>query len=346
MTMAGESKRIVVFNVNWIGDAVFSTAVIRNLRYNFPASHIACIIPPRCLPVLEGNPYLNEIIIFDEKGRHRGVFGMIAFCLKLRRKRFDVAYLLHRSMSRALIVFAAGIRGRIGYYTRKRGFLLTKKPFPPDLLHVHRAEYYLDLLRRTGITVRDSHTDFFVADEHRKQAAALLAQFCRGRDFLIGINPGGNWQPKRWPEEQWALLAKRLAEEFSAKVVITGGPEDAQRAAAIERASGTNVLSLCGRCSLKEFAAVARTLDVFITADSGPLHIAAATGARHIVALFGPTDPKLTGPVQGVTAVVLHKPVGCAIPCYEVACPDNKCMKAISVDDVLEQVRKIYASHQ
>jgi heptosyltransferase II len=344
--MAAPPKRIVIFNVNWIGDVVFSTAVIRNLRYSFPDSFIACIIPPRCVPVLQGNPHLDEIIVFDEKGSHRGLTGLIAFCAELRKKRFDAAYLLHRSMKRALITVLAGIPERIGYRTRKRFFLLTKKISAPDLFSTHRAQYYLELLRRAGLAVRDCHADFAFGDGDRDAAVKLLSGFCGSREFLVGINPGGNWMPKRWPKDNFMLLVKRLAQE-GVKTVITGGPEDAALGGEIEAAGAGCALSVCGKCGLKVFGALANRFDLFITADSGPLHIAAAAGAKHILALFGPTDPALTGPVQSARVTVLQKkPDACAIPCYVVDCRDNACMKALTVDAVLEQVHTIHAASQ
>src|SRR5512137_1898196 len=102
--MAGR-KRILIFNVNWVGDVLFSTAFIRNLRYNFPDSYIACCIPPRCADVLEGNPYLNEVIIFDEKKLHRGPLGLLRFRRELRERRFDTAFFLHRSFSRVFLTW-------------------------------------------------------------------------------------------------------------------------------------------------------------------------------------------------------------------------------------------------
>src|SRR3989338_4850837 len=115
-------KRILIFNVNWLGDVLFSTATIRNIRRNFPDSFIACVIPSRCYPILKDNPHLDEIIIFDEKDRHRGVLSKLDFVKSLREKKFDTVFLLHRSFRRALICRLAKIPQRFGYYTRKRGF--------------------------------------------------------------------------------------------------------------------------------------------------------------------------------------------------------------------------------
>lgn len=120
-----ENKRILIFDVNWLGDVLFSTAAIRNVRYNFPGSFIACVIPFSCSQVLEGNPYLDEIIFFDEKKEEKNLFAKIKFIRFLKRKRFDMVFLLHGSFTRALICKLAGIEQRIGYDIKKRG--LTKK---------------------------------------------------------------------------------------------------------------------------------------------------------------------------------------------------------------------------
>ena len=110
----GKNKRVLIFNVNWLGDVLFSSAAIRNIRRNFPDSFIACIIPSRCYPVLKGNPNLDEIIIFDEKDRHKGVFTQLDFVRQLKDKQFDIVFLLHRSFTRALMCRLAGIPRRIG----------------------------------------------------------------------------------------------------------------------------------------------------------------------------------------------------------------------------------------
>lgn len=340
--MANERKRIVIFNVNWLGDVLFSSAVIRNIRYNYPCSHIACIIPPRCRDVLEGNPHLDEIILFDEKGVHKGIAGTMAFIRTLKGRGFDTMFLLHRSMTRAFIAWAAGIPERIGYTTAKRAFLLTTRILPPDIRAVHRIDYYLGIIRGAGLAVKDRHTDFVFSEQDRRAAEAFLQESAvSSRDVVIGLNPGGNWGPKRWPKENFAALADRLAIEYGAKIVLTGSPQDRELAGDIRSLIKCRAVSACGVLSLRQFAALCPRLSVFISADSGPLHIANAAGCARIIALFGPTDPKLTGPVPADRVVVVQKSVGCPIPCYAGKCTDNRCMKAISVDDVCSAVRSV-----
>ena len=348
----------MIFNVNWLGDVLFSAATIRNIRRNFPESFIACIIPSRCYPVLKGNPYLDEIIIFDEEDRHKGIREKLKFAQLLKHKRFDVVFLLHRSFSRALISRLAGIPERIGYHTRKRAFLLTKKISPPAKDTLHRIDYYLNIIEKAGLKVEDRYTEFFIGDEDinfvdtflSKQnigKVVLLRQgfeglspeaLAKGDDFLVAINPGGNWLPKRWPKEYWARLSDRLINEFGARVIITGSASDLPEAAEIQHLMVGKAILTCGVFNLKQLAALCKKLNLFITADTGPLHIANAVGTKRIIALFGPTSPKITGPYPDKNVIILSKDLGCKIPCYVVDCKDNRCMKAITVDDVIKQI--------
>ena len=336
------SKRILIFNVNWLGDVLFSTAVIRNLRRNFREGYLACVIPSRCYAVLKDNPYLDEIIIYDEKDRHRGLLAKLRFIGYLKSKRFDTVFLLHRSASRAFICWMAGIPERIGYYTPKRGFLLTKRiaPLPQDSLH--RIDYYLNIIEKAGLRVEDRFSDFFVSDNDREAAGRFLgANGVEDNDFLVGINPGGNWMPKRWPREHWARLADMLIEKLGAKVIITGSPSDAALAGEIRLLMKGKPLAACGEINLKQFAAMAMRMDLFISADSGPLHIANSAGCKNIIAIFGPTSLKVTSPYPLKNVNIMQKEVGCVIPCYDKDCRDNRCMQAVTPEDVFRQAAEI-----
>jgi len=182
------NKRILIFDVNWLGDVLFSTAVIRNIRRNFPDSFIGVIIPSRCYQVLKGNPYVDEIIIFDERDRHSGILSKLNFVQYLKGKRFDTVFLLHRSFSRALICRLAGIPERIGYYTRKRGFILTKKIIPPDIRDLHRIDYYLNIIEKAGLKVEDRYPDFFISDTEYEYANTFLNKNAITKDdFVVGV---------------------------------------------------------------------------------------------------------------------------------------------------------------
>ena len=336
------AKRILIFNVNWLGDVLFSTATIRNLRLNFPKSYLACVIPSRCYLILKDNPYLDEIIIFDEKDRHRGVLAKLGFVKLLKSKKFDLVFLLHRSFSRALICRLAGIQERVGHYTKKRAFLLTKSIIPPKKDSLHRIDYYLDIIEKAGLRIEDRYLDFFFTVEDENFVDDFLVKNSVGKnDFVVVLNPGGNWMPKRWPKDYWAQLADKLIAEVNAKVIITGSVADLTLVNQIKAAMTQLPLVACGVFNIKQLGVLAKRTSLFITADTGPLHIANAVGARKIIAIFGPTSKEITGTYPATNTIILQKAVGCLIPCYKVDCRDNRCMEAVTVDDVLAQVKRL-----
>ncbi len=339
--MNNTGKKILIFNINWLGDVLFSTATIRNIRRNYPDSFIACIIPSRCYPILKGNPHLDELIIFDEKERQRSSLAKLRFVQLLKSKKFDVVFLLHRSFTRALICRLAGIPQRVGYYTKKRGFLLTKRIKPVARDALHRIDYYLNIIEKAGLKVEDRYLEFFIDDKDANFIEDFLDKKSIGKDeFLVAINPGGNWLPKRWPEVNWAILADKLITEFGARVIITGSYTDIYAAQKIRDLMKEKPIIASGVFNLKQLGALCKRLDLFITADTGPLHIANALGAKRIIALFGPTSPEITGPYPLKNTAILSKDVGCKIPCYVVRCKDNRCMKAVTPEDVIEKIRK------
>jgi len=335
-------KRILIFNVNWLGDVLFSTATIRNVRRNYPDSYIACAIPSRCYPILKGNPYLDEVIIFDEKDRHKGMLAKLNFISLLKSKKFDTAFLLHRSFSRALICRLAGIQQRIGHNTKKRSFLLTQKISMPKRDSLHRIDFYLNVVEKAGLRVEDRYLDFIFTPEEEEYVDDFLKRNGVGKDdFLVALNPGGNWMPKRWPKDYWAKLADSLIDEVKARVIITGSISDLPLANQIKEKMKEKPLIGCGVFNIKHLAALAKRASLFVTADTGPMHIANAVGAKKIIGIFGPTAREITGPYPDTNVVILQKDVGCAIPCYRVNCQDNRCMKAVTPDDVLTEARKV-----
>jgi lipopolysaccharide heptosyltransferase II len=258
----------------------------------------------------------------------------------LREKDFDIVFLLHRSFSRALICRLAGIPKRIGHYTRKRGFLLTQKIMPPQRDSLHRIDYYLNIIEQAGLKVEDRYTEFYLSDEDIELVREFLTKnSVSNKDLLVAINPGGNWLSKRWPKEYWAELSDKLIEGLGAKVVITGGNGDRHLAEQIKERMKFKPIIACGVFNIKQLGALAKESSLFITGDTGPMHIANSVGAKKIIAIFGPTSSEITGPYPIKNAVILQKNVGCRIPCYDLNCKDNRCMKAITPDDVIKAIK-------
>lgn len=333
--------KILIVEVNWLGDVLFSTPAIRALREKFPDSFISCLAVPRVREVLENNPRINEIIINDEDGSHRGFRGRMKLSAQLRKKNFDLAVLFHRSFTRALTVYLAGIPRRIGYYTFKRGLLLTDAVSMPKKDSLHRVDYYLRIVKSLGCDIRDRQYEFLTGCKDD----IFIDNFLRGEgingdDFLVCLNAGGNWGPKRWPRENFVRLADRLAVECNAKIILSGSKEDVGLVGQIAGAMEHRPVIAAGKTSLAQLAALFKKTGLVISADSGPLHMAASVGAN-LIALFGPTSPAITGPIGKGVIKVLQEGIGCVIPCYDKNCDDNKCMREITVEDVLSEVKQM-----
>src|SRR3989338_3603140 len=208
-------KNILVFNVNWLGDVIFSSPVFRALKEAYPQARIICLAVPRVKEILESIPFIDEIIIYDEKGQHASLTAKLGLIYSLRKKKIDIAFLLHRSLTRALFVFLAGIPRRVGYDTKGRGFFLTHK-VKPLAGEAHRSDHYLHVIESYGISVRDRRTQLNVTSQSKEEVAGMLtAENVRPEDEIVVINPGGNWDLKRWPVENFAKLADHLMNERS-----------------------------------------------------------------------------------------------------------------------------------
>jgi len=335
-------NKILIINVNWIGDVLFTTPFIRAVSEAYPDSYIACLLHPRCKEMLEDNPCLNEIIIYDEEGIHKSILGKIKLIWSLKKKKFDTAFILHRSFTKALIARLAGVKELVGYPTKKRSFLLTKVVEEPDE-EVHKVEYFLNIARAVGIKPGSDSYEFFTRRLDMEYAQDLMENNGIGKDGkLVVICPGGNWNPKRWPKENFAACADLLVKNLGVKILISGSPKDALLVNEIKGLMKTTPIILCGKTSLKQLAAIFKKASLVIANDTGTMHLAVAMKARTI-ALFGPTSPKLTGPYGASLYSVIYKNTNCDVPCYDFSCRDNSCMKEITVEDVAKEAERMLA---
>jgi lipopolysaccharide heptosyltransferase II len=225
----------------------------------------------------------------------------------------------------------------VGYATKRRGFLLTDlaEDSPEE---VHKVEYFLNILKAAGIEAREKDYEFFFGQSDREYVKKFLSKNgVREEDQIFVINPGGNWDPKRWPKGNYAEVADRLIDDYKAKVVITGAAKDVKLAEDIASAMKKSPVIACGATTLKQLAALLERADLVIANDTGPMHIGVAVGSD-VIALFGPTSPAITGPCGKGRYKVITRYDECEVPCYDLTCADNRCMKAIRVEDVLREV--------
>jgi heptosyltransferase II len=337
-------RKILIRAVNWVGDAVMTTPAIGVIRESFPKAEITVLANPLVSQVFSPHEWIDRVITFDQKGRHRGILGRFRLAAEVRKHSFDLAIVLPNSFNSALVPWLAGIPVRLGKSSDGRGFMLSGRYIPGDHPpYGHEVNYYLNLVRHFGISGQATQPHLCVLPEEQQFALQLLS--LRGvehDDFVIGINPGASYgSAKRWYPERFAGVAEKLAAEWSAKIIIFGGPGETHMAADIEhRLDMSSCLNLAGKTTVRELMALISRCNFFITNDSGPMHVAAALDVP-VVAIFGSTDHTGTSPYSD-KAVVVRKNVECA-PCKLRECPtDHRCMKAVSVDDVLDAARQLH----
>lgn len=330
---------IVVFTKNWLGDVIFETPAIRVIKENFPDSHLIAITPRRCVEILEANPYVDEIIVF-EKNEERNIFCQLKLVLALRKRKIDRAYLFHRSLTRALLLCLAGVRQRIGYKTKGRSKLLTYAVVEPNG-PIHNVQYFLDLLRASGHQVQtDCHYEFYFTLADLKKAEALLNEHQLDVNRLVALNAGANWIPKRWPPSYFRELAHRLVHRYGIQIVLTGDAKDCSVAREIlNHGSEVPMVSLCGKTTVRELGALFSKCRLVISNDTGPLHVAAGVGAN-VLGIFGPTASRETAPLgQGKNVIVHYYPEGVKLPWIGKQFP-SPWMELISVDQIFETIEK------
>jgi heptosyltransferase-2 len=327
-------RRVLIRSTNWIGDAVMNTPAVHAIRTHFPSAHISLLAKPWVAPVFDHSPDVDEVILYEEKGWS----ATLRVARKLRRHRFDAVFLLQHAFEAALIAFLAGIPLRIGYNRDARGLLLTHPvPCPPAVRRVHQTAYYLNILTAVGLGASDQRLRLAVPPEARRRARAILAaRGVKPGDPVMGINPSATYgSAKQWFPDRFAALADRLQERFGFPVLVFGGPSDRELGRRIAQMAQRPVISLAGETTLEEAIALIALCRLFVSNDSGLMHVAAALDVPQ-VAIFGSTNPVTTGPFSARSRVVrILEPCS---PCLEPECPQGhlSCMGKISVSMVLD----------
>jgi len=312
--------RLVVRSPNWLGDAVMSIRTVRAFKLGRPDARLSVLAPEKLAALWRAVPEVDEVITFGPKD------SVFAVAKKLRG-RFDVAVLLPNSLRSALEIWLAGIPRRVGFQGHHRERFLnqivrdkakkSKKPPRPE----HHADRYWRLADGCGGI--EPPPPVFPPRE-------------RSGEIVIGICPGAEYgSAKRWPMERFRSTMEFISREVSCIFVILGTKADQTVAAQIAQGFPGNVRDLTGKTSLEELMEKLRGLSVLITNDTGTMHLADFLNVP-LVAIFGSTEPRLTGP-RAPTSTVLRHQVECS-PCFERECPlDFRCMRAISPEEAAGQ---------
>ena len=328
---------------NWLGDLLFQMPAIDLIKARYPDASIICIAPERCREILEAHPAVSGFLSFDEKSTHRSWLKRFSFLLKLRQSGpWDQGYLFHRSRSRAMLLWCAGVKERIGY-GKGRKLFLTKAVSEPKKTF-HQLDYFMNLMKEVGYEAPvEPVYRFYFKPEDEAQAIEVLGKngLKKGARYVC-FHLGANWEPKRWPAVYFSVLADKIHEKWNLPVVVTGSKQDRYLFEEfIQGALTARVIGLVGETSLRVSAAVYKNAACLVTGDSGPMHIASGVGAP-VVALFGPTDPDRTGPRgPGDNIVLQYVPPGFSVPFYGKDLPEDGWLSKISPDEVLDAVERI-----
>ncbi|MEW5758592.1 MAG: lipopolysaccharide heptosyltransferase II [Candidatus Omnitrophota bacterium] len=331
-------NKILIVGVNWLGDSLFLLPFIKTLKENYPKSYLAIMIVPRVREIYQNNPYVDEIIVYDERGKDKSFLGKLRIINHLKKKSFDAAFILKPSLTRTFICWFAKIKERIGFSNNKNNLLLTKK-IKPILTNAHRIDQNLKILEELGLCIKDRIYQFQTnsKDDDTMKRILLENGINNNEDFIL-INAGGNWENKRWDYKKFAELSDRIIDELKLKVVISGALKDKQLVSNIQNLTKNKIISICGKTNISELASLMKMAKIVVSSDSGPMHLAASIGVK-VIALFGPTSPLITGPYPLGKHIILQQNVGCKTPCYVGGCSNIRCMDAISVSEVLKNIK-------
>ena len=325
--------RICVIKPSSLGDVVHSLPILPELRRLWPQAHISWVVAGSFRGLLEGRPDLDRVISYD-KGPSgvsaRGVRGLAKLCRSLAKERFDLTIDLQGLFRSGLMTAATRAPVRVGLEDAREGagwFYTHTVDAPRSRVHaVDRV-----MLAAEALGGNRSEPEFYlpVGEADDAWAERTLAAIPRPR---LVLNVGSRWLTKRWPVRQFAEVARRAVAEYGAGLVAVGAPEDRDLVDSLRESLGrTPVLDLCGATSLLQLAALAKQSDVYLSNDTGPIHLAAAVGAT-VVGIYTCTDPKLTGP-YGPRAAVVRSCVWCA-PSFRKTCDRLECHDEVSPDRV------------
>ena len=355
-TQHARPQRILVIRLDLIGDLVLSMTLVRALKRSYPQAEIDLLALPASAKVVMHDPELTEIITYDPNVWRRPK-ALIqpknwreAFSLRrrLRARHYDIAVSVFGPWA-GIIAALSGARRRVGFGRESYpGFMTDNVPgrhwSPGD--HKHEVDYCLELAKSSGAITSpaDRIPRLYVDPQACQQLEQLLMQqdVQQAKPVIACHVSSNNGQSKRWPIPYWATLIDKLIREQGAQVIFTGAPVDTPLIESVSHRMQEQAINLAGKTSLPQLVALLQRADLVISGDSGPMHIAAAVGTP-LIAIHGPTDPALSGPVSP-TATILRSDIWCS-PCYNARDTADcrffttQCMKNISPAQVLEVVK-------
>lgn len=284
-------KNILIVRTDRIGDVILTTPAIEAMRANFPNAKITVLVSGMTRDLVNGNPYIDEILTDDRQGRLKDVYGFWKLVALIRSRKFDVAFIFHTKKRTNLFCFLAGIPERVGYKDRHYSFLLTKGF--EDRRHLgeqHEVQYCLDLLRKMGLQVQSPSTFLPKDPKAEEWARAWLKTNNPSGLKIVAIHPGASDSTKRWPSGCFMGLVDQLVEKHHCLVVVIGAGVAVDLACELRSQCSRPFIDLTGQTTISQIGSLLRRCHLLISNDSGPMHIGAAVGI-YVIALFLRNQP-------------------------------------------------------
>jgi len=333
--------KILIIKFSSLGDIILSTAAIRAMREKFGQNYkISFLVGEEAKDALLRCPYIDELLVCNLKNKDKGIRGILNLAAMLRKKNFDFVIDLQNNRKSHVLSFLTLAGQRYGYDNKKFGFLLNHsikdgKPSIDPVAHQFR------ILKMLGIDLEDPRLELWPSQQDQQSTEELLSsEWLGANQRVIGINISASqrWLTKNWPQGHMVKLCEELGPR-DLRVVITGTENDlAQANAMMNMVKNAKLINLCGKTTINQLTCLIKRCAVYVSADSSPLHIAAAVGTP-FVALFGATDPRRHLPAAKDYAVI-KKDLPCS-PCYKSKCKTKECMKLITPEEVLEAIVKL-----
>jgi len=340
-------QNILIIKLGSIGDVVHTLPTLHSLRKNFPQAHIAWVIEPKSRDILINHPDLNEIITFERtNSTWRTIGAFFRLVKKLRRNKYDCVLELQGNLKGGLLAWLTGSSSRLGFEagsSRVERFstLFTNiKVEEGDVPHI--LERNLNFARKLGVEDREISFPMAIGREEKEYIGSFLKEKGISDRQIVILHPGVTWDTKRWPRERYARLAEEIQGRFeNVAVVLTYGPGERYLAEDIRKLSRSSPI-VSPPTTLGQLIALLERSQVFVSSDTGPLHIAAALGKR-VIGLYGPVDSRRNGP-YGRGNFVIKKDLPCQ-PCWQKKCSSRACMKGIEVSEVREKVELLLETY-
>lgn len=328
--------RILIIHTAFIGDIVLSTPLIKKIKDTYPDSDITYVTTPVGEAILKNNPYLNNIIVYDKRGKHKGIKGVWELGKRLRYENFNMVITPHRYLRSSILSWLSRSPVRKGYDIASGSFLFTEKiKYDREKHEVEKLLSFIDPENKKRYEI-----ELFPGETEKMKGENFWKMNELSEKKVVVLAPGSKWFTKQWPVEYFNKLSEKLKELSNTKIVVVGGKDEINLSIETE-----NIIDMRGKTTLLELADILSRADVVVTNDSSPIHIASAFKKPRIFALFGPTIEKFGFFPWSLNSQVFQvKDLKCR-PCGihgGNTCPEKhfKCMRDILPEEVFKEIKK------